>query len=134
MDDPVDTVAPWTIKAVPTDTRNKVIVAARKEGLTVGQWLERRVNEWLEDGSPVPQMNGSPASSSIEDLCRLTEAAAKLAASRKDKHLPNNLAGLLSRRLREALTTPEELARPRPQPAHLKPKQIAGPQVPDAAA
>jgi hypothetical protein len=23
-------------------------VAARKEGLTVGQWLERRVNEWLE--------------------------------------------------------------------------------------
>ena len=130
MDEPVDMIGPWTIKAVPTETRNKVIVAARKEGLTVGQWLERRVNEWLEDGSPVQQMNGSPSPTSIDDLCRLAEAAAKLAASRKDKHLPNNLAGLLSRRLRDALSTPEELARPRQIP----PKQIAGPQVPDAAA
>jgi hypothetical protein len=59
MDDvPVDAVAPWTIKAVPTETRNKVIVAARKEGLTVGQWLERRVNEWIEDGGPV-RVNGA---------------------------------------------------------------------------
>jgi hypothetical protein len=45
---PIDTIGPWTIKAVPTETRNRVTVAARKEGLTVGQWLERRVNEWLE--------------------------------------------------------------------------------------
>jgi hypothetical protein len=43
-------VAPWTIKAVRTETRN---AAARREGLTVGQWLERRVNEWLADGGPV---------------------------------------------------------------------------------
>ena len=50
MDEPIDTMGPWTIKAVPTEIRNKVTAAARKEGLTVGQWLERRVNEWLEDG------------------------------------------------------------------------------------
>ena len=30
------------------------MVAARKEGLTVGQWLERRVREWTEAGSPIP--------------------------------------------------------------------------------
>ena len=38
---PIDTIGPWTIKAVPTETRNRVTVAARREGLTVGQWLER---------------------------------------------------------------------------------------------
>jgi hypothetical protein len=29
-------------------TREQVIAAAQKEGLTVGQWLEHRVNEWLD--------------------------------------------------------------------------------------
>lgn len=58
MDEPVDAVAPWTIKAVASETRNKVIAAARQEGLTVGQWLERRVNEWLEDGGPVRVSHG----------------------------------------------------------------------------
>ena len=45
---------------MPTETRNKVTIAARKEGLTVGQWLERRVNEWLEDGGPVRVSHGQP--------------------------------------------------------------------------
>ena len=39
----IDAVGPWTIKSVSVETRNKVTIAARKEGLTVGQWLERRV-------------------------------------------------------------------------------------------
>jgi hypothetical protein len=30
----------------------KVVDAARREGLAVGQWLERRVNEWL-DGAEI---------------------------------------------------------------------------------
>jgi hypothetical protein len=59
---PVDAVAPWTIKAVSTATRNAVIVAARKEGLTVGQWIERRVTEWTADGSPVRVDPGQPGS------------------------------------------------------------------------
>lgn len=57
---PTDAVGPWTIKAVGTETRHRVTVAARKEGLTVGQWLERRVNEWIEDGEPVRVSPGQP--------------------------------------------------------------------------
>ena len=57
---PVDAIGPWTIKAVPTETRNQVIAAARQEGLTVGQWLERRINEWLGDGGPVRVSQGQP--------------------------------------------------------------------------
>jgi hypothetical protein len=49
MDCPlIDAIEPWTIKGVTTETRKRVIAAARKEGLTVGQWLERRVNGWLD--------------------------------------------------------------------------------------
>ena len=60
MSDVVDEVGPWTIKAVPAATRQRVIVAARKEGLTVGQWLERRINEWTDDGNPVRVGHGQP--------------------------------------------------------------------------
>ena len=38
----------WTIKGVPIETRKRVIAAALQEGLTVGRWLERRANEWLD--------------------------------------------------------------------------------------
>jgi hypothetical protein len=44
----IDAMEPWTIKGVTTETRKRVIAAARKEGLTVGQWLERRVNGCLD--------------------------------------------------------------------------------------
>ncbi len=44
--DPVDTAAPWTIKSISVATREAVTAAARREELTVGQWLERRVAEW----------------------------------------------------------------------------------------
>lgn len=85
MDEPVDTVAPWTIKAVPTETRNKVIAAARKEGLTVGQWLERRVNEWMQEGEPVHVASNLPVPVSdqrralpLPDIQALASAAATL--------------------------------------------------------
>jgi hypothetical protein len=49
MDDvPIDAVEPWTIKGVTMETRERVMAAARQEGLTVGQWLEQRTNEWLD--------------------------------------------------------------------------------------
>ena len=60
---PVDAAAPWTIKSISVATREAVTKAARREGLTVGQWLERRVAEWEADGSPVPVGSTAPAKS-----------------------------------------------------------------------
>jgi hypothetical protein len=59
---PVDAMGPWTIKSFPTTTRNKVIAFARKEGLTVGQWIERRVEEYEDMGAPVRVSPGQPGS------------------------------------------------------------------------
>jgi hypothetical protein len=132
-------VAPWQIKDFSVSLRQQITQAARRQDCTLAEWLHGYFQRHGIDGqqfapvnlAPVgpDQMNGSNgATGTIDDLCRLVEAAAKLAEVR-DK-MPRNLAGLLSRRLRDALSTPEELARPRQIP----PKQIAGPQAPDAAA
>ncbi len=77
MSDPVDTAAPWTIKSLSVRTREAIVAAARREGLTVGQWLERRVAEWEADGSPVP-VSGSLAPN-LGDLAQAWQAARALA-------------------------------------------------------
>jgi hypothetical protein len=81
--DPVDTVAPWTIKAVATKTREAVTNAARREGLTVGQWLERRVAEWEAEGSPiaVPGPTATVPGANLGELAQLIEATRALAES-----------------------------------------------------
>ncbi len=47
--DPIDIIKPWTIKAVATEARDLEIIAARREGMTVGQWLERVIREAASD-------------------------------------------------------------------------------------
>jgi hypothetical protein len=78
-DAPVDAMGPWTIKAISTETREAVIKAARKEGLTVGQWIERRMREWITDGEPVRVSPGRAESASAENLVRLVALARDLA-------------------------------------------------------
>ena len=73
----VDSVAPWNIKSVSTKTRETITLAARKEGLTVGQWLDKRVGEWVEDGSPVHVQPTAP--NNLAEIAQLMEAAQRLA-------------------------------------------------------
>lgn len=79
--DPVDTAAPWTIKSVSVATREAVTKAARRENLTVGQWLERRVAEWEGEGSPVPVSSAAPAgpAPNLGELAQAWQGARALA-------------------------------------------------------
>ena len=125
--DPVDSIAPWTIKAVAKTTRDAVTNAARREGLTVGQWLERRVAEWERAGSPVPvpagggTRPGSAAPINLGELAQAMEAARALAEVAK-VDLPPQLAkdglSLIRKAIRQAKG---ELPRPAPS----KPPQAA---------
>jgi hypothetical protein len=47
MPETVETAVPWTIKGVTAANREVVVTAARQEGITVGQWLDNRIAEWL---------------------------------------------------------------------------------------
>ena len=75
-----DAISPWTIKAVSKTTRDAITLAARKEGLTVGQWLDKRVAEWVSDGQPTHVEPSSPsAPSNLADLAKLMDSARSLA-------------------------------------------------------
>jgi hypothetical protein len=73
----VDAAGPWTIKSCSTSTREAVIMAARKEGITVGAWLDRRVREWTEEGGPTRVESVDEASG----LARVSVAFRALAAA-----------------------------------------------------
>ena len=85
------------------------------------------MNEWLEDGGPVTVSHGQSASqpksaAPVDDLCRLTEAAARLAET--SDRMPKGLRASLSRSLREALPP----AKPR-----LPPQRAIGHEAPAEA-
>ncbi len=56
----VDTIIPWTIKAISKAARDVATDAARRDGLTVGQWLEKAIIGYLDAGSPVVVVSSSP--------------------------------------------------------------------------
>ena len=120
-DDAVDLSGPWTIKSVPTKTRLAVIEAARKEGLTAGQWLERRVSEWLADGSPVPV--AAPAATppqGLAELAQVMEAARALADAAGVKVSPGlarESLALVRQATRAARGMPPQMPRSRALPS-----------------
>ena len=128
-------VAPWQIKDFSVALRQQITQAARRQDCTIAEWLHGYFQRHGIDGQqfapvklapvgPDPAMNStSPGPSSIDDLCKLADAAAKLAEFR-DK-MPRGLSGALSKRLRDALRTPEE--------AHPRPRAIAAPEKPEGA-
>ena len=118
MSDPVDSVAPWTIKAVSTATRDVVTAAARREGLTVGQWLERRVAEWEGQGSPAPvHPLAAGVPTSLADVAQAMNAARALAEAAGVK-VPPAMAreglALVRQATRQLRGLPAPAPRPRP--------------------
>jgi hypothetical protein len=103
-DAPIDTVGPWTLKAVPTQTRQAVIRAAQRENLTVGQWLERRVREWTEEGSAVVvSETSSETRSPPHDLDLIERAVTAAVALAGAPDVPKAFRQRANRLLREAL-------------------------------
>jgi hypothetical protein len=119
QNEPVDTIGPWSLKAVPTQTRQTVIRAAQRENLTVGQWLERRVREWTEAGSPVAVSEPQPTGHDLALIERAVTAAVALAGA---PNVPVTFRRRANRLLREAL--------PRPIPG---PRVADRPRLPPAA-
>jgi hypothetical protein len=100
MSDPVDVMKPWSIKSVATRTQSIATAAARRENLTVGQWLEKRIDEWEAQGSPEPR----PAAT-ISDLAALLTAAGAMAQHTK---LPGAVRTLINETARRAQGLPAQ--------------------------
>ena len=132
-DSPTDTIGPWTIKAVATATRKAVIRAAEIEGVTVGQWLERHVAEWTQDGSPRPiaaahvphtlnRLSTDQTAPKLQHpLESLTLIACDFALRRNE--MGERLAGAIERKLLAAIRALPTPPKPRQQPASLLPSR-----------
>ena len=72
--------ANWTIKNVPAATRLAATAAARREGMTVAQWLVRRVAEWEgQEGTAAPAL--TPTVVPLGDLAHLLTATLAVCAA-----------------------------------------------------
>ena len=120
----VDAAAPWTIENISVETRNLVVAAARRDGLTVGQWLDRRVREWEADGSPAvsPSQPGmarpltvvGPAAaprSDLDDLRELVRMARELTPADKDTDVLRAARRVVRDRLRAMRAVPQRESR-----------------------
>jgi hypothetical protein len=114
---PTDTIGPWNIKSVPTATRQAVIRAAQRENLTVGQWLERRVNEWTEDGSPLAVSATDKPADDAARLRLIQEAIAAAVALANAPTVPPGFRRRANRLLRDMLPAPLRTPAAAPLPA-----------------
>jgi hypothetical protein len=113
-------VATWAIKDFSVTLRQQITQAARRQGCTVAEWLHGYFQRHGIDGqqfAPVnlTQVERLPAAP-VDDLCRLAEAAARVAETAD--RMPKGLRASLSRGLREA--TRERVPPPRPRQPALK--------------
>lgn len=67
-DKPTDSMQPWTIKSFPVAVKKVILDAAHDERLTVGQWLEKRVNEWVNQGKPVVIAGENKVANQVENM------------------------------------------------------------------
>jgi hypothetical protein len=111
--DPIDAMAPWTIKSVSTATRNAINAAARRENLTVGQWLEKRVSDWEGEGSPVKSPVIAASLAEIADMLRASTEAAASANIPLPKALARQSFALLDAAQRVVLGKPARAVRQR---------------------
>jgi len=129
-----DELSPWTIKAIPKGVRDMAMMAARKEGVTVGKWVAKVIPGAARDavsgaadvspGQPrsaqVPAVIPPPVSPGMPELDAAFRAAEIVKQVTDIQGLPESLRreafGLLRSRLRDArglpVSTPRK-ARPR---------------------
>jgi hypothetical protein len=103
-----DILGPWTIKGVGQRMRETITTEARKSGLTVAQWLEKRLQEWVDDGMPERVSPGQPGSAlvierrppDVHELAELVRLAGVLSAKETDTPLLREARGAVRARLR----------------------------------
>ena len=60
--------APWSVKGIDRDARETAKEAARREGMTVGEWLNQMIFSHSEAGGEGPAQTGALADSEVEGL------------------------------------------------------------------
>jgi len=92
--------APWSVKGIAKDTRETAKEAARKEGMTVGEWLNTVIhqarNEESQSGGEISGIQVNDIVSAIEQLSHKI-GSQEQKTERSVEHLSRNLRGIIDR-------------------------------------
>lgn len=73
--------APWGIRGVPVEARNAAIAAARREGMTLGEWLDRAIRHEVKAG------RGQEVGPTLEEtVAKLLEGMAQQAEATRQQN------------------------------------------------
>lgn len=100
---PTDAIKPWTIKSIASEARDRAIIAARQEGLTVGQWLERLIRAATgagESRSLALLTSREPPASNADDLGQLGRLARDLTPPDRDSAVMREARAAVRERIR----------------------------------
>ena len=109
-----DKLEPWTNNVFSRNTRNRVVAAARHEGVTTGQWLERCINDRLDspDGAvPVARDRKPVDLAGLAEVMRATVTLAEASALPGMNQLAKGAAALVREGIREARGMPPRRAK-----------------------
>lgn len=99
-----DDPKPWSIRGVHPEVRNAALAAAKREGLTIGDWLDRAIRSHIKNGKkqgenlsdmPVRQMTD------LSDAERLVNMITQLSAA--GAPIPKSVAGKAYALIRDGL-------------------------------
>ena len=106
--------APWSVKGIERDARETAKEAARREGMTVGEWLNQMIYSQAEGGAEGAFSEGEVEGLKLRDIVtaiehlrnRVAEAESKNAAAVAD--LSRNMGGFVERMQRLERVKPAE--------------------------
>ena len=106
--------APWSVKGIERDARETAKEAARREGMTVGEWLNQMIYSQAEGGAPGARSDTEVEGLKLRDIVtaiehlrnRVVEAESKHAAAVSE--LTRNMGGFVERVQRLERVKPAE--------------------------
>jgi RIO-like serine/threonine protein kinase len=114
-----DDPKPWSIRSVHPEVRNAALAAAKREGVTIGEWLDRAIRSHVKSGRKHGENTSDNAVRQVTDLSdaerlvsmitQLSEAGApvpKSVASKAYAIIRDNLKGV-QKQQKPILPSPE---------------------------
>lgn len=101
-----ETVKPWTIKGLPLEERNAAISAAKRQGVTMGEWLGRAIRHYVQHGNKPPaattkeqEVTPEQARAEVRELVSLISELSQAGAA-PPKSVAAQAYGLIRQRLK----------------------------------
>lgn len=104
-----EVVKPWTVKGLPPEERNAAIAAAKREGVTIGDWLARAIRHYVQHGNKPPaptheQVTPEQTRAEVRELVSLISELSQAGAA-PPKSVAAQAYGLIRQRLKNVKET-----------------------------